>query len=74
MYIYINQMASKQIIVNEAIAKAVAEMTKAAIQAISLVTIERPQGMTGPRIGGPIMKHTLISKLKISITNSNHSD
>ena len=49
-------MASEQIIVNQAITKAVAEVTKAAIQAIAAATIERPQGMIGPRIGGPAMK------------------
>ena len=49
-------MASEHIIVNEAIAKAVAEATKVAIQAIAAATIERPQGTTGPRIGGPTMK------------------
>ena len=63
-------MASEQIIVNKAIPKAVAEVTKAPIQAIAMATIERPQGMTGPRIGEPTMKQqTLIGQLKISITN-----
>ena len=51
-------MASEQIIVNEAIAKAVAEVTKAVIQAIAVATIEKPQGMTGPRISGPTMKQS----------------
>ena len=48
-------MASEHIKVNEAIAKAVAETTKAAIQAIAVATIEKPQGLIGPRIGGPTM-------------------
>ena len=49
-------MASKQIIVNEATAKAVAEAKEAAIQDIAAAIIERPQGMTEPRIGGSTMK------------------
>ena len=43
-------------ITNEAIAKAVAEVTKAAIQAMAAATVERQQSMTGPKIGRPAMK------------------
>ena len=47
-------MASEQAIANKAIAKAVTEVTKAAIQAMA--TAERPQSMMGPKIGSPAMK------------------
>ena len=43
-------------IANEAIAKAVAEATRAAIQAMAAAMAERPQSMAGPKIGGPAMK------------------
>ena len=49
-------MAIEQVIVNKAIPKAVAEMTKVAKQAIAMATMERPHGMTRPRMGGPTMK------------------
>ena len=49
-------MANKQVIVNEAIAKVIAEVTKAAMKALEVAKMERPQGMRGPRMGGPIMK------------------
>ena len=41
-------MASEQSIANEAIAKAVAEATRAAIQAMAVAATERPQRMAGP--------------------------
>ena len=41
---------------NEAIAKAVAEVTKAAIQAMVSATSERPQNMAAPKMGRPAMK------------------
>ena len=44
-------MASEQVIVSEAIAKAVAEATRAAIQVMAVVTTEKPQSAAGPRIG-----------------------
>ena len=40
-------MANKQAIINEAIAKAVAEVTKAAIQSMAAATAERPPSMVG---------------------------
>ena len=49
-------MVSEQIIMNETIAKAVAEATRAAIQAMAATTAERPQGAAGPKICGPAMK------------------
>ena len=66
-------MASEQAIANEAIAKAVVEVTKAAIQAMTATTAGRPQSMAGPKIGGLAMKqpnlkweaHDKYCKLKI---------
>ena len=49
-------MANEHMIANEAVAKAVAEATKAAIQAMAAATAERPQNVAGPKIGGPAMK------------------
>ena len=49
-------MASEQVIANEAIAKAVAEVTRAAIQAMAAAAAERPQSIAGLKIGGPVMK------------------
>ena len=49
-------MASEQAITNEAIAKAVTELTKAAIQAIAAATGERPKGLVGPKIDRPAME------------------
>ena len=49
-------MASEQAIANEAIAKAVAEAMKAAIQAMAAATAERPKCVAGPKIGRPTKK------------------
>ena len=49
-------MASEQAIANEAIANAVAEVTKAAIQAMAAAAAERPQRVGKPNIGGPAIK------------------
>ena len=49
-------MASEQVIANEAIAKTVAEATRAAIQTMAAAAEERPQSAAGPKIGGPVMK------------------
>ena len=49
-------MASEQAITNKAVAKAVAEVMEAAIQAMAAATAERPQSMAGPRIGGYAVK------------------
>ena len=49
-------MASEQAITNEAIAKAVAEVMKAAIQVMAAVTAVRPQSVMGPKIGRHAMK------------------
>ena len=49
-------MASEHVIVSEAITKAVAEATRAAIQAMAVAAAERPQSTAGPKIGRPSMK------------------
>ena len=49
-------MASEQVIVSEAITKAVAEATRLAIQAMAVAAAVRPQSVAGPRVGGPAMK------------------
>ena len=49
-------MASEQAIANDVIAKAVAEVTRVAIQAMTAATAERPQSLAGPKIGRPAMK------------------
>ena len=48
-------MVSDQANANEAIAKAVAEATRAAIQAMAVVATEKLQN-AGPKIGRPVMK------------------
>ena len=49
-------MVSEEAIANEAIAKPVAEMMKAAVQTMAAASAERPQSTVGPKIGGPAMK------------------
>ena len=49
-------MASEQVMANEATAKAVAEATTAAIQAMAAAVAERPQSIAGPKLGRPAMK------------------
>ena len=50
-------MASKQVKrTNKAIAKAVAEATKAAIQVMAAAVADRPQSTAGPKLGRPAMK------------------
>ena len=49
-------MASEQAMANEVIGRAVAEVTRAAIQAMAAAMAERPQSMAGPKIGRPAMK------------------
>ena len=49
-------MASELAIADEEIAKAVAEATRAAIQAMSAAMAESPQSVAGPKIGRPAMK------------------
>ena len=48
-------MASKQIM-NKAIAKAVAEATRAAIQVMAAAAGEQLQSMAGPKLDSPAMK------------------
>ena len=48
-------MASEQTNVNEAITQAVAEVTRAAIQAMTVAGAERTQNV-GLRLGRPVMK------------------
>ena len=40
------------------IAKAVAEVTRVAIQAMAAGMADRPQSVAGPEIGGPTMKQS----------------
>ena len=54
-------MDSEQAIANKMIAKAVAKVTRAAIQAMAAVTAKRPQSMAGPKIGGPAMKQPIFN-------------
>ena len=49
-------MANEQTIANEVIAKAVLEVTRAAIQAMATTTAERHQSIAGPKTDGPPMK------------------
>ena len=49
-------MVSEQAIANVAIAKAVAEVTRVAIQAMAAAAAERPQNVAGPKIGRPALK------------------
>ena len=45
-----------QVAMNKAIAKAVAEATRVAIQAIAEVQSQRSEGQQGPKVGGPALK------------------
>ena len=49
-------MASEQAIANEAVAKAVADMTRVAVQPMAAAVAERPQSVARPKIGGPAIK------------------
>ena len=49
-------MASEKAIANKAIAKAAAEVTRVAIQAMAAAEAERLQSAAGLKIGGPAMK------------------
>ena len=48
-------MVSEQVM-NEAIAKAVAEAARAVIHAVAAAMVEKPPIITGPKLGGPTMK------------------
>ena len=48
-------MATEQIM-SEAIAKAIAEATRVAIQAMAEARVEQMHNTAGPKIGGPVMK------------------
>ena len=68
-------MASEQVIVSEAIAKAVGEATIVAIQAKVVAIAERPQSMAGPKIGIPAMKQpTFHWKMEDKYSELKHSD
>ena len=43
-------------IANEAIAKAVADVTRAAIQVMAAAVVKRPASVAGPKLGGPATK------------------
>ena len=49
-------MASEQAIINEAIAKAVVQVTRVATQGMPAAAAERPPRVVGPKIGRPAMK------------------
>ena len=49
-------MVSEQATANEVIAKAVAEVTRVALQAMTTATAEGPQSAVGSKIGRPAMK------------------
>ena len=49
-------MPDEQIMLSDAITKAVAEVTRVAIQAMAAATAERPQSAAGPKIDRPAMK------------------
>ena len=49
-------MASEQVILSEAIAKAVSEATRVAIQAMAAAAAQRPQSTAEPKNGRPAMK------------------
>ena len=51
-------MTSVQVIASKVIARAVAEATRAAIQAMAVAMAERPQSMAGFKIGGPVLKQS----------------
>ena len=53
-------MTSEQIM-KQAIAKAVAEAMRVAIQAMVATTGEQTQSMAGPKLGGPAMKQLTFS-------------
>ena len=46
-----------QVAMNEVIAKAVAEVTRVTIQAITEVQSQRSEGQQGPNLAGPALKH-----------------
>ena len=50
------QKMENQVVVNEAITKAVAEVTRAAIQAFVEMQSQRPEGQWGPKLGGPALR------------------
>ena len=54
--VHIHIIASEQTNANEAIVQAVADATRAAIQAMAMTRAERTQN-AGPRLGRPMMKH-----------------
>ena len=53
-------MASEQIM-SEAIARAVAEATRIAIQTMAEAQVERTPGTSGPKIGSPTMKQPMVN-------------
>ena len=43
-------------VMNEAIAKAMAEATRVTIQAFAETQSQRPEGQWGPKLGGPALR------------------
>ena len=50
------KMADEQVIVSKAVTKAVADVTRVAIQAMATATAQSPQSAAGPKIGRPALK------------------
>ena len=50
------KMADEQVIVSKAVTKAVADVTRVAIQAMATATAQILQSAAGPKIGRPAMK------------------
>ena len=45
-----------QVVMNEAIAKAMVEVTRVNIQAFAEAQSQRPEGQWGPELGGPALR------------------
>ena len=64
-------MVSEQVIVSEAIAKAVVEATRAATQGMAVAAAEAPQSTAGPKIGRPAMRQPTIRRWRTNATTLN---
>ena len=49
-------MVSEQVVANEAVAKAMAEATRATFQVMAAIVVERPQSIALPKLGRPAIK------------------
>ena len=50
-----------QLLMNEAIMKAVAEVTRAMVQTIEETQTQRSEGQWGPKLGSPVLKQPLLN-------------